>query len=147
MVIVTILVAKIYFPTWLESREEPMTMPRSQEYLNVMDEAYRSDLSDEDEEEEEEENLLSFTSDDDAERGTAAPTTSTAEQQQQQQRLSRMASRRSSTDSNHVTLEFDQSRHSKEKVYTNLAICAIMLNVTFVVWGVLQVSTRAPGLV
>lgn len=49
-----------------------------------------------------------------------------------------MASRRSSTDSNHVTLEFDQSRHSKEKVYTNLAICAIMLNVTFVVWGVLQ---------
>ena len=36
--------------------------------------------------------------------------------------------------------EYDQEEESKRSVYTNLAICAVMLNVTFVSWGLLQVG-------
>jgi len=33
----------------------------------------------------------------------------------------------------------ENKKKSRESVYTNLAICAIMLNLTFVSWGLLQV--------
>src|SRR6056300_1208442 len=52
MVLITTMVAKIYFPSWLEPREEPQRMMSNHAYMNVMDNAYQSDFSDEDEEEE-----------------------------------------------------------------------------------------------
>ena len=41
-------------------------------------------------------------------------------------------------DSNRI-LEFEQSTMSKTQVLRRLVICIVMLNVTFITWGVLQV--------
>ncbi|KAK1749016.1 adenosine 3'-phospho 5'-phosphosulfate transporter [Skeletonema marinoi] len=54
MVLITTMVAKIYFPSWLEPREAP-TPQLSHNYMDVIRDSYKSDLSDEDEDEDEEE--------------------------------------------------------------------------------------------
>ena len=118
LVIITTMVCKIYFPEALE-RGSPIV--RSYSYRMVedaMDENesyYGSDVSDDDDEENEE--VLDSSSSEDNDR----------EQQQQQQ-------------SAHSLMEFDQTRLSKAQVLKRLALCSLILNVTFVAWGVLQVK-------
>ncbi|KAL3796840.1 hypothetical protein ACHAW5_002526 [Stephanodiscus triporus] len=157
MVLITVMVARIYFPSWLEPREEPAT-PRSsvRAYMNVIRDASFSD-GEEDEEEDfveagsgagaggrgrgrmgtykdEPDVVVVDLLDDDGRRrrrggdgdgdgdGDGGPPIPPA-------RL------RSSVSS---FLDFDRETISRESVYTNLAICAVMLNVTFVSWGLLQ---------
>lgn len=119
MVIITMLVAKIYFPSWLEPREESPP-PLHHSYMTAMENTYKSDLSDE---EDEREGLI------DNEKGDA-----TNEKDE-----SKSGNVFKSGASSFLS-DYDSRLQTKESVYGNLAICAIMLNLTFVVWGLLQVS-------
>ena len=149
MVLITILVAKVYFPTWLEPREEPTTR-LSHAYMNVMEEAYKSDFSDE---EDDDDDLLEMragslvggnkeggdskiSSDDNDEE--VAGLLDEAEGGAPSRTTSSFISQRSRASSSFI-FDYDQETQSKESVYTNLAICAVMLNLTFVSWGLLQV--------
>ena len=142
MVIITTMVAKIYFPSWLEPREEPVTR-RPHAYLNVMDHAYKSDLSDEEEEETEEEDerkdSASFVEsggmEEDSKNHEMDGLLMDAEGDGCGQRDRKLLDRQSSS----LLFDYDQGKHSKQSVYTNLVICAVMLNLTFVIWGLLQV--------
>ncbi|KAL7487841.1 hypothetical protein ACHAW6_013416 [Cyclotella cf. meneghiniana] len=127
MVIITIMVAKIYFPSWLEPREELIT-PLSHSYMNAMDHAYKSDLSDDDDEEENGEKET---------EGLLLDTEQGGEEPDKQLKLNDKGSLLRSGASSFLT-DYDSGLQTKESVYSNLAICAIMLNLTFVVWGLLQ---------
>ncbi|KAL7512062.1 hypothetical protein ACHAXN_009022 [Cyclotella atomus] len=120
MVIITTLVAKMYFPSWLEPREEN-SPPLSHSYMAAMENTYKSDLSDDEVDEEETEGLIENRG---KEAGDKDSTTTNGNMF------------RSGASS--FLSEYDSKLQSKESVYGNLAICAIMLNVTFVVWGLLQ---------
>jgi hypothetical protein len=138
MVLITVMVARIYFPTWLEPREDPNAMRSSAHmYMNVIEDASFSDEEDDGEEEEEgfieagagrkeaykdDVNLL-------GEDGVEGRATAEGPPPPPAMKLSTMSS----------FLDNDQETMSRESVYTNLAICAVMLNVTFVSWGLLQV--------
>ena len=137
MVIITILVTKMYFPSWLEPREEPATR-LNHSYLNVMDDAYKSDFSDEEDKDndDEDEEEGGSTEDEDGE----AEESGLLDDSEGVARSSRRVHRKFSNASS-LPLEFDQTSQSKQSVYTNLAICAVMLNLTFVSWGILQVSS------
>ena len=132
MVIITTMVTKMYFPSWLEPRDEPTTHHFSHAYMNTINHAYKSDLSD-DEEEEETEGLL------DTEKGEGT------KQQKGEERKENGTMLRSGASS--FLSEYDSGLQTKESVYSNLAICAIMLNLTFVIWGLLQVSFTVQSLV
>jgi len=131
MVMITTMVARIYFPSWLEPREEPATR-MSHAYMNVMEDAYKSDFSDEDEEDEEEE-LLVF-----EEGGSSRRSEGNGKEDEDSEEGGHNTVSRMSSASGSSFLFYDQERESKESVYTNLAICAVMLNVTFISWGLLQ---------
>lgn len=118
MVIITTLVAKIYFPSWLEPREDT-SPPLHYSYMAAMENTYKSDLSDDDEEEETE-GLI--------EKGEEGAN----------ERKNNIV--KSGTSS--FLSDYDSRLQTKESVYGNLAICAIMLNFTFVVWGLLQVRRK-----
>ena len=118
LVIITTMVCKIYFPEALE-RGSGAPIVRSYSYRMVEDDAiennesyYGSDVSDDDDEENEE--VLDSSSEE-----------NDREQQQQP--------------SHNNLMEFDQARLSKAQVLKRLAFCSLVLNVTFVAWGVLQV--------
>ena len=118
MVIITTMVAKIYFPEALERGQEPNTVRRNYDYRrrserknsnssldegytdsgDDIDELYSDDDDDEFDDDEEEELLVN------------------------QPRV----------------LEFDQATTSRSKVLQRLVFCSLMLNVTFVAWGALQ---------
>ena len=117
MVIITTLVAKIYFPSWLEPREDT-SPPLHHSYMAAMENTYKSDLSDD--EEDETEGLI--------EKG---------EEGANGQKNNMVKSGTSS-----FLSDYDSRLKTKESVYGNLAICAIMLNFTFVVWGLLQVRSK-----
>ncbi|KAL9190233.1 hypothetical protein ACHAXT_007444 [Thalassiosira profunda] len=132
MVMITTMVAKIYFPSWLAPREEPVT--RLRRPLHILEDAYKSDFSDEDEEEgdekegsgeaDEEEEVAGLL--DEGEGGHAA---------------GHVAGGRNAmfrTKSSSFLFDYDQESQSRDQVYKNLAICAFMLNLTFVSWGLLQ---------
>lgn len=121
MVIITTLVAKIYFPSWLEPREENPP-PLSHSYMAAMENTYKSDLSDDEVDQEEAEGLL--------ENGEGGKEEGTSDNKNGMFR----------SGASSFLSEYDSRLQTKESVYGNLAICAIMLNVTFVVWGLLQVS-------
>lgn len=127
MVLITTLVAKIYFPSWLEPREAP-TPRLSNNYMDVIRDSYKSDLSDEEEDEDEDEEelrggLLNNT------EGSGNNNTASSDEG-----AASLRRRKSST----YIFDYDQESESKQSVYTNLAICAVMLNLTFVSWGLLQ---------
>jgi hypothetical protein len=122
MVIITTLVAKMYFPSWLEPREESAP-PLSHSYMAAMENTYKSDLSDDEVDEEEAERLI----ENEGKEG--------GNKDKSNDNGSMFRSGASS-----FLSEYDSKLQTKESVYGNLVICAIMLNVTFVVWGLLQVS-------
>jgi hypothetical protein len=131
MVIITVMVAKIYFPESLQrgrgnSFPDPAS-PRKYSYVrseggeesnnndnNDNNEVLDSDDDDEEEEdgEDEVEALMSGGDGNNSKKKRNARTT---------------------------FLDFDPERTSKNAVFQRLMFCSIMLNVTFVAWGVLQV--------
>jgi UAA transporter family len=116
MVIITTLIAKLYFPECLERREiEPQT-PRSYAYRMVDG---QSDIMEDDEliEVEEDEYL-----DSDGER----------------EEKSLMHSNNSSSNMRSSILDFNQESMSKAQVLKRLFFCIFMLNTTFVIWGLIQ---------
>ena len=129
MVLITTMVAKIYFPSWLEPRDAPMPH-YSRNYMDSIRDSYKSDLSDEDDEDEDEEELMGELLSKKEEGGNNNQE-STGEEEAAAASLSRRAS-------SSFLFDYDQSSESKRSVYTNLAICAVMLNLTFVSWGLLQ---------
>ena len=154
MVLITVMVARIYFPSWLEPREELSDANRrrssAHSYMNVIEEnASYSDEEDDDDGggEDEEETFI--------EAGTGAAAGRIKRSYKDDVNLlggdvgggeggasaadgtPPPPARKSSTIS--TFLDYDQETMSRESVYTNLAICAVMLNVTFVSWGLLQV--------
>ena len=136
MVLITVLVAKVYFPSWLAPREEGPAERRSSRhrYMDVMQDAYKSDLSDEEGDDEGEEDPGN------AGRGDGAPFLDADAEIDDETGYARTKSRMSRSRSSSFLFEYDQEEESKRSVYTNLAICAVMLNVTFVSWGLLQVG-------
>jgi hypothetical protein len=125
MVIITTLICKIYFPEALE-RGGPIA--RSYSYRIAEDGAgeendsyYGSDVDDDasdDEDEENQEVLDSSSEGEDREREPEPP----------------LRTRN--------ILEFDQARLSKAEVLKRLIFCSLVLNITFVAWGVLQVQYK-----
>ena len=134
MVMITTMVAKIYFPSWLEPREEPTTR-LSHAYMNVMEDAYKSDFSDE-EDEEDEEGARGYRDD---KNGNDENSKEGAGLLGVEGGATRHRSTMSQSQSSSFLFDIDQESQSKQSVYTNLAICAVMLNLTFVSWGLLQV--------
>jgi len=144
MVLITTMVAKIYFPSWLEPREEPQRMMSNHAYMNVMDNAYQSDFSDEDEEgEDDDEDFEVGRYRDSTNNGSSTVSNTNREdvdlldaggQKDDGDAPSRMSKSASSS----FLFDYNQESKTKNSVYRNLALCAIMLNVTFVSWGLLQ---------
>ena len=169
MVVIVTMVAKIYFPSCLEPREPAIgvgfgigtsrvgrraDLIREEEEEEEDDDeedeedlggrrmhgvvgsngsAGRSDSVDEEEEGDEVSGLLSN-------RTTGA---SSAYPPSPAGRAgSRLFVREENNSSSSFPMEYfdGNKKKSRESVYTNLAICAIMLNLTFVSWGLLQVS-------
>lgn len=115
MVIITIIVCKIYFPEALERGTSPV-MTRSYSYRIAEEEDYYgSDVSDDDGDNSE--CLDSDGSDTDNDPNVLVSPNSTKFQN---------------------FMEFDQERMTKSQVLKRLLFCCIVLNITFVAWGVLQ---------
>ncbi|KAL3823589.1 hypothetical protein ACHAXA_005570 [Cyclostephanos tholiformis] len=162
MVLITIMVSRLYFPSLLEPREEPTTRMMSARMLYVRSVGSQSDDEEDDDGVDEEEdfieaagggggvggvggggrgrwnddndggykddvNLLDL--DVDGRGGGENAGGDGHPPSPPHSRRSRMGS---------SFLEYDRRTMSRESVYTNLAICAVMLNVTFVSWGLLQ---------
>jgi UAA transporter family len=131
MVIITILIAKLYFPECLESRDPEPPSPRSYAYrivqtTNPTDENHPIDECVEEGDETEcltqpMETLLSDPNESDT----------TTSRDFHFHRAPSFSTRPS-------LLEFDQERLSKGQVFKRLLLCVVMLNLTFVSWGVLQ---------
>lgn len=138
MVLITVMVAKIYFPSWLAPREEGAAELRSSQhrYMDVMQDAYKSDLSDE-EGDDEEDDPGSASRGDGGNRSILDADAEIDDETGYARNKSRIPRTRSSS----FLFDYDQEEQSKRSVYTNLAICAVMLNVTFVSWGLLQVGS------
>lgn len=147
MVLITTMVAKIYFPSWLEPREEPQRMMSNHAYMNVMDNAYQSDFSDEDEEEEDDDEDFEVGRYRDSTNNGSSTISNTNKEDVNlldaggQKDDGDAPSRMSKSASSSFLFDYNQESKTKNSVYTNLALCAIMLNVTFVSWGLLQVSS------
>jgi hypothetical protein len=142
MVIIITMVAKIYFPASLERGTTGGPVARSVSYVRTDDVengdasdespiSYGSDAEDSDEceendelvEEDETDNLLEMEGEGTLRRTRISPA---------------KKSRQTSVGSSF--LEFDQETASRQSVLKRLSFCVLMLNVTFVTWGVLQVG-------
>jgi len=121
MVIITIMVAKIYFPESLQRNPQSARMGRSFSYRvaeEQLNEYYGSDAEESDEDGFNDEVL-----DSDGEEYDT-PVSRGAQQAQDRQRLN--------------FLEFHQESLTKAQVLKRLIGVAFLLNLTFVIWGVLQ---------
>lgn len=117
MVIITAMIAKLYFPECLERRRVEPPVPRSYSYRMVNGQ-----------------NELIEQEEDDSSDGI------------EQDEYLDSGDEHDEVDKMHVTqnftarpaLEFDQETMSKAQVLKRLLFCSLMLNVTFVTWGLLQ---------
>jgi len=129
MVIITTMVAKIYFPESLERGQEPATLKRNYDYRrkrkdsasdfgSISDEEARFLNSNSDDEE------LYSDEDDDYDEEEGDEDNSEGEE--------------AYLDDSPKVLEFDQVHTSRTQVIQRLLFCSLMLNITFVSWGALQ---------
>lgn len=135
MVIITIMVAKIYFPDSLKrgnleanfDRHRPYSYRRKSFKDNEGNDSSDEDLFLEYDDVELEENELEalYSDDDDDEYGQSSSSPSRDGESWLM-------------DSDRNFLEFDQERAPRSQVIKRLLFCSLMLNVTFVLWGVLQ---------
>eukprot|EP00934_Nitzschia_sp_Nitz4_P007986 Nitzschia sp. Nitz4//scaffold99_size76975//23002//24863//NITZ4_005570-RA/size76975-snap-gene-0.0-mRNA-1//1//CDS//3329560832//7976//frame0 len=123
MVIITTLVAKIYFPETLERHSEVRPMRRTYSYHRREDNIAGKDPSERTPDDllvaAEDEHVL-YSDDDDEEVYSLENEELLAEEPVK------------------GVLEFDQEQTSRTKVVQRLLFCSLMLNVTFVTWGALQ---------
>lgn len=125
MVIITTMIAKIYFPECLERRQGPPPEPSSYAYRMVDGEQSQKPFKDEAEDEE-------YSSDDaDADLDEALDSGDEADLVNELYPMPEFTTRP-------TLLEFDQETMSKAQVLKSLLFCCLMLNITFVSWGVLQ---------
>jgi len=124
MVIITTLVAKIYFPEAVERGPASNHMPRSESYIRVAEDAasYYSDEDDAEGGKEEVEGVEGV-------EGEALINNNN----HKRNKLESNSNRKSDN-----FLEFEQSTSPKLDVMKRLSFCCLMLNVTFVTWGLLQ---------
>jgi hypothetical protein len=126
MVIVTTLIAKIYFPESLERRGPRPTMPRSCSYRRSADAAPPESSSSQSDTEDQ---VLDSGED------------QNEEEEEEDPEESDLLRNHPNHSKRCNVLEFDQDRASKAQVMRRLLFCHLtMLNVTFVSWGFLQVS-------
>lgn len=118
MVIITTMIAKIYFPECLERRRGETPLPRSYSYHMVDGKAERqqSEISSNDGDNVDE--YLDSGEEDEDIVDEMFPTPSFTTRPK--------------------VFEFDQESLSKAEVMKRLSFCVLMLNITFVMWGVLQ---------
>lgn len=147
MVIIITMVAKIYFP---ESLERGVAVPQARTFNYRMaenDDYYASDADDQEEtnsdEDADDDNEI-LASDEDIEDEELAQETDDAESNDllSEMRPSQIPISGLRPGVHYETnraLEFEQLNMSKAQVLRRLGICIVMLNVTFVTWGVLQV--------
>jgi hypothetical protein len=126
MVIITTLIAKIYFPESLERRGPRPTMPRSYSYRRSADAVPPESSSSQSDTEDQ---VLDSGDDRDEEEEEDDPEESD------------LLRNHPNHSKRYNILEFDQDRTSKAQVMRRLLFCSLMLNITFVSWGFLQVST------
>lgn len=122
LVIITTIVAKIYFPEFLE-RDTSAVTPRSFKYRVATQESEDFYASDDEEGSDEEKELLN--SDDSTGAGRKG------------------GDRPHDSRRSYDFMEPNESL-SKVQVLRRLIFCSLMLNVTFVMWGLLQVSLSLP---
>lgn len=151
MVIIITMIAKIYFP---ESLERGVAVPQARTFNYRMaenDDYYASDADDPEEssdaktdDDDDDDNEILASDEDEADEEEAPVT----EESETNDLLSEMRPSQVpisglrpgvSYDSSSRILEFEQLTMSKSQVLRRLIICIVMLNVTFVTWGVLQV--------
>lgn len=109
MVIITTLVAKIYFPEAVERGPASSHMPRSASYVRVA------------------EDTASYYSDEEDTDGVEGESL-----------IKNNDNQKNKNQKSDNFLEFEQSSSPKLDVMKRLAFCCLMLNITFVAWGLLQ---------
>ena len=117
MVIITTMVAKIYFPESLERGQEPSSVGRRYSYRRRQKELSSSEAEEDFADSNDEEELYSGDEDDDEDFDSESESFLTDPPK---------------------VLEFDQEQTSRTKVLQRLLFCSLMLNITFVTWGALQ---------
>ena len=153
MVIITTMVAKIYFP---ESLERGVAVPQARTFNYRMaenDDYYGSDADDPSEgeaksdDDADDDNEILASDEDDEEIAAAGATDDDNNTSESNDLLSEMRPSQTPVSGlrpgvsygNNRILEFEQLTMSKTQVLRRLVTCIVMLNVTFVTWGVLQV--------
>jgi adenosine 3'-phospho 5'-phosphosulfate transporter B2 len=131
MVIITTMIAKIYFPESLERGQEPPTINRSYSYRRTplkrrSDEEGEGLLDSSGGEEEDDEVLCSEDDDEDDDDDLGDEN----DDDDEEELFLNAPTQR--------VLEFDQEQTSRTKVVQRLLFCSLMLNITFVTWGALQ---------
>ena len=134
MVIITILVAKIYFPESLERGTRGPPIPRSYQFRRSQERPTYTD----------DENEVGDDDDDDDERDADAFFDDSDTEQDDflhpHQDSPEFGGGKPSSEAKNF-LDFDPEQTSKAKVLQRLLFCSLMLNITFVTWGALQVGT------
>lgn len=157
MVIITTMIAKIYFPESLERGRTNMPQARTFNYrITENDDYYASDADDpsvessnaKSDDDEDDDNEVLASDEEDPLAPAQAPGGDLVDESEEDDLLTEMRPRGSQIPisglrqgvryDNKRALEFEQLTMSKSQVLRRLAVCIIMLNVTFVTWGVLQ---------
>ena len=125
--IVVIIVCRIYFPEALQSRVTPAQQRSAARNYNyrVAEEQLFEPYGDDDEED--------YGSEDDDEDGVLA--------ESGEEVLDSSSDEQEGEGGSPTFLEFQQESLSRKKVLQRLIFCCIMLNITFVTWGALQVRS------
>ena len=146
MVIITTIIAKVYFPDSLKRGSIP-NIRKKYSYRRQPTDESEEQQSYADDEEDELEALYSEDEDEEKEeeeRRANADLSSSLEYEQEDPLLADMTGSpgvNNNGPSFHGAaraLEFDQIQTSQAKVFQRLLFCCLMLNVTFVTWGALQ---------
>ncbi|KAI2507162.1 UAA transporter family [Fragilaria crotonensis] len=116
MVIITAMIAKLYFPECLETRRGEAPAPRSYAYRMVDGQNELIEHEEDDSDGAEQDEYL--------------------DSGDEQDPINRMYPTPNFT--TRPALEFDQETMSKAQVLKRLLFCSLMLNITFVTWGLLQ---------
>lgn len=135
MVIITTIVAKVYFPDSLKRGTVP-NIRRRYSYRR------KTEHDEEDEqrsyEEDEFEALYSDDDDDDDDKNDSRNRALSGDYEQEDALLSDMSGTPGNGHHGTRIMEFDQVQTSRAQVIKRLLLCSLMLNLTFVTWGALQ---------
>lgn len=131
MVIITTIIAKVYFPDSLKRGTIPK-IRRKYSYRRTEHEEQRSYAD------EEEDALESLYSDEDEDGQHRISSDEDDVDDQEDPLLADMSGFPAHPSHGGRVLEFDQEHTSRAQVVKRLLFCSLMLNVTFVTWGALQ---------